>query len=173
MKVIINNPSNLTINDVDEIIYRARGVMINSNDEILLGLLDGTYQFPGGHVEKGETVVDGLIREILEETGIELPPIEYKPFVQLKNYYENYENTGISRYVEFNYFLIKTDERYNLEKRKLDDYEIEKKYSLEYVKLSDFDDLLNKTVNDNERNKIVYSEIKSVMEEYYKEMQDE
>lgn len=28
------------------------------------------YTFPGGHIEKGESIIDGIIREIKEETGL-------------------------------------------------------------------------------------------------------
>ena len=72
MKIIINNPDNLLKEDMDEVILRARAVMLNKENELLIGYLDSTYQFPGGHVENGETVVEGLIREVEEETGIVL-----------------------------------------------------------------------------------------------------
>ena len=34
--------------------------------------LAGYWEFPGGKVEKGETTVDALTREILEEVGLEI-----------------------------------------------------------------------------------------------------
>lgn len=168
MKVIINNPDNLKDEEMTEFILRARGVIINSNNEILLGYLNNTYQFPGGHVEEGETISEGLIREIMEETGIEIEKKEYEPFFQVKYYKKNHNDSGLNRYVEFNYFLIETDEKYNLEKRKLDDYEIECNYTIMYVKLDEMNDLLDRTVNDHERNPRVYSELKAVIEEYNK-----
>ena len=34
--------------------------------------LAGYWEFPGGKVERGETIVDALAREILEEVGLEI-----------------------------------------------------------------------------------------------------
>jgi 8-oxo-dGTP diphosphatase len=48
--------------------------MISRDDEILLQNRVKTdwrgYCFPGGHVEPGESIVDSVIREMQEETGL-------------------------------------------------------------------------------------------------------
>ena len=36
----------------------------------------GEYHVPAGHLEAGETIVDGIIREAAEETGIALRPAD-------------------------------------------------------------------------------------------------
>ena len=74
MKEIIYNSDNLNDNDIDETTIRARGLIINANDEILMCYSKGLshYEFPGGHLENNETLTDGLKREIYEETGIKL-----------------------------------------------------------------------------------------------------
>ncbi len=38
------------------------------------GWQDGKYSFPAGHLEAGEKVTDAVIREVLEEVGVELQP---------------------------------------------------------------------------------------------------
>jgi 8-oxo-dGTP diphosphatase len=53
----------------------------NKNDEILLGLRrspygQGTWSFPGGHLEFGETMAAAAIRETREETGLEVSELE-------------------------------------------------------------------------------------------------
>lgn len=58
------------------------GVMVkNKNGEILLGLRkspygEGTWSFPGGHLEFGETMAQAAIRETKEETGLDASELE-------------------------------------------------------------------------------------------------
>lgn len=72
MKEVIYNYDNLKENEVDEVVIRCKGVIVNDDNEIMLGFSHNTYQFPGGHLEDGETLLDCLKREIKEETGIKL-----------------------------------------------------------------------------------------------------
>ena len=37
-----------------------------------VGVKDNTFEIPGGHVEKGESYLDGAKREFFEETGIKI-----------------------------------------------------------------------------------------------------
>jgi len=47
------------------------------------GYLDGWYALPGGHLERGEGVVDAVVRECREETGLELDPRNVKALAVL------------------------------------------------------------------------------------------
>ena len=51
----------------------AGGLVQNSRGEILVIREHGatTYKLPGGHIELGEKIEDAVIREVLEETGIQ------------------------------------------------------------------------------------------------------
>ncbi len=58
------------------------GVMIkDKNGRVLLGLRlslhgQGTWSFPGGHLEFGETMTEAAIREAKEETGLNVSNLE-------------------------------------------------------------------------------------------------
>ena len=56
MKIVIHNDDDVKDNEINKYVYRARGVIINSKSEILMGYLGGIYQFPGGHLEGTETL---------------------------------------------------------------------------------------------------------------------
>lgn len=53
--------------------------------------------FPGGHVEEGESFVDSAIREIKEETGLNIANLESCGVIHWCN------NTTYDRYIEFLY----------------------------------------------------------------------
>ena len=54
-------------------IIAGAGIVLNEKGEILL-VKDNRrgWVFPGGQVESGENVIDGVKREVLEETGMEV-----------------------------------------------------------------------------------------------------
>jgi len=56
--------------------------IVNENDEMLVVRRAkepalGTYDLPGGFCDMGETVEEGMRREIKEETGLEVQDIQY------------------------------------------------------------------------------------------------
>lgn len=154
VKEIIYNSDNLKDSDIDEITVRARGLIINSSNEILMCYSNGLshYEFPGGHLEKNETIMDGLKREILEETGIEIDDLEIIPLMTIKYYCKNYHNSLKNRLAEINYLIIKTDKTYDNNKTSFTEAEIKENYECRYIKIDRLKDLLidnKKTTKEN------------------------
>lgn len=82
--------------------------------------------FPGGHVEEGESIVDSTIREVKEETGLDIKELK---LAGIKNWYskeenfrylvflfktDNYQGNLIEDGVEGNVFWVKIDKLFSL-----------------------------------------------------------
>ena len=54
------------------------GGLVMRGDKVLLQRSERRgWEFPGGMVEEGEGVIDGLLREIREETGVVVRPVSF------------------------------------------------------------------------------------------------
>ena len=113
MKSIIVNKDNITDNDIVGTTTRIKAFIINSKNEVLLAIADDCYQLPGGHREEDEDINNTLIREIGEETGIDITNTKATPFFERIQYVKNYRNRGESRISRIVYFLIRTDDEIN------------------------------------------------------------
>lgn len=63
------------------------GVCVIKEDKVLLGKRlnshgEGTWAFPGGHLEFGETLVDCATREVKEETGLIITNVRRGPITE-------------------------------------------------------------------------------------------
>jgi 8-oxo-dGTP diphosphatase len=60
-------------------------VVVQRGDEVLLllrantGYMDGYWAVPAGHVEQGESVVAAAVRELKEEVGLVVDPVDLVP----------------------------------------------------------------------------------------------
>jgi nucleoside triphosphatase len=62
------------------------GLIFNNENKIFLlktHKWGHRYAIPGGHIEVGETMVEALIREIKEETNLDIFDIQYKCFFEV------------------------------------------------------------------------------------------
>lgn len=168
MKEVLYNYDNLTIDDIDETVIRTKGLIINDNDEITLGYCDGTYQFPGGHLEENEELSDCLLREIKEETGIEVKDAKLKPFQKITYYSKNYHNTGLNRKNEIYYYIVRTNTKFDISNSSLDEWEKARGFTVKTIPLKDYEKVLIDSIPDNPRNEVIVEEMLDVIKEYNK-----
>lgn len=142
MKQLITNKYNLTDSDMTEVVKRVKVLLVNSNNDVLLGYSYNNYQFPGGHVEENETLVQAVNREILEETGIELNITNIEPFACAIGYYKDWPAEGKNRKIEIYYYEVKTDEKPNLENTEYTENEKNGNFELRYIPLSNVENVL-------------------------------
>ena len=142
MKQLITNNYNLTDSDMTEVVKRVKVLLVNSNNDVLLGYSYNNYQFPGGHVEENETLVQAVNREILEETGIELNITNIEPFACAIGYYKDWPAEGKNRKIEIYYYEVKTDEKPNLENTEYTENEKNGNFELRYIPLLDVENVL-------------------------------
>jgi 8-oxo-dGTP pyrophosphatase MutT (NUDIX family) len=82
----------------------AGGVIVNEFNEIVVVSQKGvSWSLPKGHLEKGETELEGAIREIYEESGIKSPE-----FVKPLGSYERYGMSNRLEFKKITFFLFKT-----------------------------------------------------------------
>ena len=141
--------------------------MINSDKEILLGFCDNTFQFPGGFLEQNETLIEGLRREILEETGISLDNGEIiKLFCTIQYLNKDYPNKGENRESDIYYYAVETNKLPNLENVNYTESEINKHFELIYIDLDDAINIIKENIPNHKDNKIISKDMIIALEEY-------
>ena len=148
MMEIIKNKHKLQENDITEVVKRVKILLINSNNEILLGYSHNDYQFPGGHVEENEELIDAVNREILEETGMDLKLKDLEPFARNLGYYKDWPEEGKNRKIEIYYYEVKTDEKPNLDNTSYTESEKDGGFELRYIPLSNVEEELKKNAEE-------------------------
>ena len=58
-----------TKNDTDKV---SKIIIVKNNKILLLQKKNGKYELPGGHIEMGESAINGAKREVKEETGLDV-----------------------------------------------------------------------------------------------------
>jgi 8-oxo-dGTP pyrophosphatase MutT (NUDIX family) len=109
MKEIIYNDSNLKEEEIYEWVKRAKVLVVNSKEEILIAHTNDSYYFLGGHVENNESDYECLVREIKEEAGIDYDPKINEPIVSIKYLLKDYPEVGINKGYISNYYVIYDD----------------------------------------------------------------
>lgn len=165
MKQILINEDNLKEEELEGTVIRVKAMLINSHGEILLAHNNGTYQLPGGHKEDDEDMEVTLIREVKEETGIDVE-LEIGPFMQIVTYDSDYFGTGKKMCSKIYYYIIKTDEVPNYQETNYDELEMQTEFNLLYTDMSGLSSFLDEAVDEGSLDSNICREMKLVVEEY-------
>ena len=145
MKQIIINDKNLKDDEIDLNVVRVKALIINSRGKILLAHNNNTYQFPGGHLDDGESRDECIVREIKEETGIDVE-VKEQPFLCIKTYDNNYFGTGKKVLNSIYYYRFFTDALPNFQETHYDELELATDFNLFYVVFADLENFLNDSI---------------------------
>ena len=85
------------INDIkcDSCVRKARVLVKDKNDKILIITIEGSYCLPGGTVEEGEDTKVTAMRELEEEVGLKLNDCDY--LTTFTHYHENFPHNKINK----------------------------------------------------------------------------
>ena len=164
MKNIINNMYNLKEEEMTEVVKRVKALLINSKNEIMLGYSYNEYQFPGGHVEDNESLVQTLNREMEEETGMVLNLSNIEPFACLSGYWKDWPEKGKNRKTEVYYFKIFTDEIPNLKATNYTKEEKDGNFELRYIPLDELEYVLTENAKNYGDKKGITKEMLTLFE---------
>lgn len=165
MKRLFINDNDLQIEDLDYEVIRVKGVIINSNNEVLIAHNNNTYQFPGGHLENNEDMERALLREIKEETGIGIEKID-GPFMEIMTYAKNYFDSGKNVCNRIFYYRIICDDKPNYNETSYDELESQTDFGLFYVNILDLKRFLDNSLEEETIDKNIGREMLLVLDEY-------
>ncbi len=147
----IINDDNLSIDDINKFIKRPRAIIVNSKNEVLIGYASMTthFEFPGGHLEGDETLEQALIREVQEETGIDISNDRFYPFFRLRYLCKDFPEQGINTSIEFFYYVIYTDKKVNMSNAHLDLCEVNERFAASFIPIQDIEPILEENLKNS------------------------
>lgn len=167
MKEIIYNYDYLNEEDINKCVKRAKMIVENSNSELLVVYSHKNYFLIGGHVEDNESFDECIIREIKEESGVEIPFEERKPYFSIKYLCKDYPRNGENTKYITNYYSIKYNLVPNLDNIELTQDEKDGNFELKYIGKNEIIEVLTKSL-DTCTKKIVVQDTIDAIKEYLK-----
>lgn len=168
MKEITLNKTRLKEEEITEVLEKSRIVLRNDDNEIVLTRFGRVYFLPGGKIEEGETPVDTIKREVMEETNINILLDDIEPFCVVKNYLRDYETKDgslVNRLVKTYYFTGFTSDD-NIEYFNLTKVEKEDNLRGFFIELDEGIELISDYNKEDPRATYLALETLKVIEEY-------
>lgn len=142
---VIHNEDNLTLNDANKVTRRAKLIVENNNDEILICHMGVKYFLIGGHIDNDESDEQCLTREVAEESGITLDFSNILPIASSNYINKDYPKNGDITYTNTNYYAIKYDLVPNIEMQNLTEEEKKENFKLMYIPKNEVINFLENT----------------------------
>ena len=145
MEIVSINESNLTDSELDIINNKVRAILVK-DDKVLIANYGGIILFPGGKVDKDESLEEALIRELFEETGIKYDINEFRNLLILKHYQHDYHDRGnnvVDRLITTYYYIGKF-KGIDLSNTKRTEKEKKDNFCLELVEIKQILELLKR-----------------------------
>ena len=142
---VIHNEDNLTLNDANKVTRRAKLIVENNNDEILLCHMGVKYFLIGGHIDNDESDEECLVREVAEESGVTLNFSNILPIASSNYINKDYPKNSDITYTNTNYYAIKYDLVPNIEMQNLTEEEIKENFKLMYIPKNEVINFLENT----------------------------
>lgn len=87
------------------------------------------FKFPGGGIEDGESLEQALLREVAEESGLQVIPKSIREYGLVHRVQKGKKE---AMFIQDNYYFL-CDVEAELQPQHLDDYEAEERFTLEFV----------------------------------------
>ena len=142
---VIHNEDNLTLNDANKVTLRAKLIVENNNDEILICHMGVKYFLIGGHIDNDESDEQCLTREVAEESGVILDFSNILPIASSNYINKDYPQNGDFTYTNTNYYAIKYDLVPNIEMQNLTEEEKKENFKLMYIPKNEVINFLKNT----------------------------
>ena len=142
---VIHNEDNLTLNDANKVTLRAKLIVENNNDEILICHMGVKYFLIGGHIDNDESDEQCLTREVAEESGVTLDFSNILPIASSNYINKYYPKNGDITYTNTNYYAIKYDLVPNIEMQNLTEEEKKENFKLMYIPKNEVINFLENT----------------------------
>lgn len=160
------NCDQLKKEEITSYLHKVRAVMFDKSGKLLVTDMNGSYNLPGGRMEGSERPKESLIREIKEETGVELHQQNIVFVGNYHFYHKNFPN-GTNRDNEIDLYMVTNPVCLNYTQTNVTEYE--KSYNFRIVPVSEEElENLFKESSNNVYKKFTDIELQVLFDEYKK-----